>query len=161
MLDSVRTDQTGSRILSRQRVDLTEASQLLGISSEAVRKRLKRGQLDGEKGADGRVYVWVDTGRTETDESHYELIDEMRERIELLERELADWKREAERKDHLLAAALDRIPAIEAPQTDAEDSAEPRESVVSDSETASKGDVLQEQAEAKIKRSWWQRFFGS
>jgi excisionase family DNA binding protein len=38
---------------------LSEAATLLGVSKDAVRMRVKRGTLRSEKGADGRVYVWV------------------------------------------------------------------------------------------------------
>ena len=38
----------------------TEAGQRLGISSEAVRLRLRRGSLKGTRGNDGTPRVWVD-----------------------------------------------------------------------------------------------------
>jgi len=38
-----------------------EAAGVLGVSVDAVRMRVRRGSIDSEKGADGRVYVWVDT----------------------------------------------------------------------------------------------------
>ncbi len=39
----------------------------MGISSDAVRKRAKRGKMPYETGADGKLYVWVDFGETEAD----------------------------------------------------------------------------------------------
>jgi hypothetical protein len=41
-------------------VTLRDAAEALGISKEAVRKRVKRGTLRSAKGEDGRVYVQVD-----------------------------------------------------------------------------------------------------
>jgi hypothetical protein len=69
-----------------------------------------------------------------------------------LERELEIREEEARRKDHLLAAALERIPAIEAP-------AEPREARDTASESADKGDVPPEPQEPVQRRSWLSRFF--
>ncbi len=42
-----------------RRVTVKEAADLLGISPEAVRARIKRGTLYKEKGSDGTVYVWL------------------------------------------------------------------------------------------------------
>ncbi|MDP9487568.1 MAG: hypothetical protein M3Q49_17585 [Actinomycetota bacterium] len=41
---------------------LREAARALGISKEAVRKRVKRGTLAHETGEDGRVYVYLPAG---------------------------------------------------------------------------------------------------
>ena len=46
--------------------DLTEASQILGLSHEAIRKRLHRGTLEGCK-VDGRWMVRLPTGRLDAD----------------------------------------------------------------------------------------------
>jgi len=46
--------------LTRKHLDVKQAAQVLGISTDAVHKRVKRGSLDSEKGSDGRVYVWLD-----------------------------------------------------------------------------------------------------
>jgi hypothetical protein len=43
-----------------RRVTLTEAAQVLGISKEAVRKRVQRGTLPSDVGEDGRRYVYLD-----------------------------------------------------------------------------------------------------
>src|SRR4051794_9433802 len=109
---------------------------MLGISSDAVHKRAKRGVLESEKGSDGRVYVWIDildedldnlddgpdNIDTEGKHEHVEearrdrdgLIDSMQDQIEYLRQQL-DKEREANRENRrLLAAALERIPAIEA-----------------------------------------------
>src|SRR3954447_11752964 len=48
------------RRVGRRRVDLKEAAEVLGSTTEALRKRAKRGTLDSETGEDGKVYVWVD-----------------------------------------------------------------------------------------------------
>lgn len=43
-----------------EQLTLIEAGQALGISPDAVRMRVKRGSLQGEKDAEGRWLVWVD-----------------------------------------------------------------------------------------------------
>ena len=43
-----------------EQLTLIEAGQALGISPDAVRMRIKRGSMRGEKDAEGRWLVWVD-----------------------------------------------------------------------------------------------------
>lgn len=126
---------------SRQRVAVAQAAEILGVTVEAIRGRIKRGTLDHERHS-GRVYVLLDadqpTNRTRpdtdqtTDRLQSEssaLISELRERVASLEHQL-DLEREANRENRrLLAAALERIPpqleapseARESPQTVAEE----------------------------------------
>ncbi len=130
--------------MAHQRLDVNQAAAVLGISTDAVRKRASRGTLDSEKTGDGSLYVWLENGApngmpngSTPTQAH---LDSLQEQIEFLRREL-------ERKDHLLAAALERIPAIEAPRAESEGS-EPRP----DTEGA------HEAAERRSK--WWRRWFG-
>src|SRR5215210_7205678 len=106
--------------MARQRLDVNQTAEALGISTDAVRKRARRGTLDSEKTEDGSLYVWLDTGTPNGPPNGSTLtqahLDSLQEQIEFLRREL-------ERKDHLLAAALERIPAIKAPR-DAPEGAE-------------------------------------
>ena len=46
--------------MTRQKLDVKQAAQVLGISTDAVHKRVKRGSLHSEKDPNGRVYVWLD-----------------------------------------------------------------------------------------------------
>ena len=126
--------------MARQRLDVNQAAAVLGISTDAVRKRASRGTLDSEKTGDGSLFVWLENGApngtpngSTPTQAH---LDSLQEQIEFLRREL-------ERKDHLLAAALERIPAIEAPRAEPEGS-EPR--------PATEG-----AQEAPERRSWWRR----
>jgi len=48
-----------------EKVSLQEAGELLGISPDAVRMRIKRGKMQGEKDAQGRWQVWIDTEESE------------------------------------------------------------------------------------------------
>ncbi len=130
--------------MARQRLDVTAAALALGISSDAVRKRVQRGTLPSEKGEDGSLYVWVEADPPDDPTPTREHLDSLHDQIAFLRAEL-------ERKDHLLAAALERIPpAIE------EAPPEARESPETASEAASKGKVPEEE-----RRSWWRRIFGA
>jgi hypothetical protein len=157
--------------MAGQRVDLQTAAELLGISSDAVRKRAKRGTIPYETGVDGKLYVWVDEGVPspgETDDypreagdHREELVEELREQVAFLRREL-----EAERNAHAEARRIaytlaQRIPELEPPQ--GTPSPEPR-GPETDAETyegvdAPTGQVDRETASSRP-RSWWRRFFG-
>jgi hypothetical protein len=148
--------------MGRRRVDLRTAAALLGISSDAVRKRAKRGTMPHETGADGKLYVWVDTGEPTGETGAYppgdsgalarELADELRDRVQSLENQL-DKEREASSElRRIIAAMTSRIPELQAPPAprDApENAAPPRPGT-----DAPAGDTEPE------KRSWWRRFFG-
>ncbi len=143
-----------------RRVTLADAAQVLGISKEAVRKRVKRGTLRSEKDPDGRVYVYVpfvtdageDASRPSVPPSFAErdeLVEELRDRVRALE----EANRETRR---LLAGALERIPAIEPPETPgASETAtgEPERVETPPQATAP-------QAATERRASWWRRFFG-
>jgi excisionase family DNA binding protein len=86
-------DHRGER-RSERRVRLSEAAELLGVSKDAVRMRVKRGTLRSEKGEDGRVYVWVNVNPDGGPNSvhpqaevnpYWELIDELHDRVRSLE----------------------------------------------------------------------------
>jgi|SRR5215218_1705471 hypothetical protein len=103
----------------QQRLTVKEAADALGISSDAVRTRIQRGTL---RSIHERGRVWVvldpDETRSNTDRSidQTELVHELRARVAFLEGQLKIRTEENRRKDHLLAAALERIPALEPPQ---------------------------------------------
>jgi hypothetical protein len=113
---------------SRQRVTVAQAAEILGVTVEAIRGRIKRGTLDHERHF-GTVYVLLDadqsTNRTRPDTDQTTdrlqsdttaLISAKDETITALRDQL-----EAERQAHaearrLLMAALERIPPqLEAP----------------------------------------------
>ena len=137
-----------------RRVTVIEAAQILGITPDAVRSRLRRGTLTKETGEDGTVYVRLDgdgrDGRTDqtTDRSTGQptvpYISALRSENELLRRELEDWKEEARRKDHLIAALVQRVPELEA-------APEARESPASSSEEPGR---VEEDQGGEDQRSW-------
>ena len=144
--------------MGRQRLDLKEAAEALGVTSEAVRTRAKRGTLPSETGPDGRMYVWVDarvdggsdTGWTPPASEKDAHISSLEDQVSFLRAELVTRNEELRRKDHLLAALTERIPELEAPP-------EPSEAP----QTATKGAARGEK-KAPLgvqKPSWWRRLF--
>ena len=49
--------------MATRRMTMREAADLLGVSKEAIRKRVVRGTLSSEMGEDGRRYVYVEAER--------------------------------------------------------------------------------------------------
>jgi hypothetical protein len=146
------TDPSGIQ----QRLTVKEAADVLGISSEAVRTRIQRGTL---RSIHERGRVWVvlnaDETRSNTDRTvdQTDLVDELRARVSFLESELKIRTEENRRKDHLLAAALERIPAIEPP-------AETRESPETPSEHRPSTTGFPEPETPTEPRPWWRRVLG-
>ena len=139
-----------------RRVTLTKAAQVLGVSKEAVRKRVQRGTLPSDVGEDGKRYVYLDDvgdvgpGGLHGDDPRYELIAMLRDQLEA--------EREANRENRRIIAALaSRIPEIEAPR----DEPEPPESAGDAPDAAAPRPTTEEQQEQTSPRLWWRRMFGS
>src|SRR5215203_1851851 len=144
----------------RRRTTVAEAAEVLGISAEAVRGRIRRGTLTVER--EGRtVYVLLEGAledRTTADQSRT-TDDRTSDRTELLIAELQDRVRsleEANRENRRIIAALtSRIPAIEAPA----DEREAPETVEDQSQRAEpRPDAPGAQEGAQ--QPWWRRMFG-
>ncbi len=155
--------------MSGNRVSVYEAAEVMGVTVDAIRKRISRGTIQHERDEEGRVWVLLDADQDATskardnDRSQSDaatLISEMRDRIDSLEHQLERVQAQAEERDRenrrLLAAALERIPpqleAPESPETveEAPDRAEPR--------SAARG--AQEGTQRPRSRPWWRRIIG-
>jgi excisionase family DNA binding protein len=149
-----------------RRLTASQAAEQLGVSTEAIRGRIRRGTIRYER-VGGRVFVLLPVERT-TDQApdQSELVEELRRQNEYL-------REENLRKDHLLAAALERIPAIEAPASpEATESpseatpqpgrVEPQPSVEAADEAERAGRDPSESAMGggRLHGSWWRRMFG-
>ena len=137
---------------------MVQAAQVLGISKEAIRKRVQRGTLRSDMGEDGRRYVYLDAGRTGADTKQSGQIDHFDPRDELIStlREQLEAEREANRENRrLLAAALERIPAIESPEA----TESPSEAAAPRSGTDTPADTTEAQGGVE-RRGWFRRWFG-
>jgi hypothetical protein len=136
----------------------------LGVTQDAIRKRVKRGYIAYEKDAEGRLYVWVDPAETAKEtssetssETSRDAEDEpvLRDYVETLKERIRHLEDESRRKDHLLAAALERIPAIEAPPDTPALDAPGRPQTSSEGDGRGTGQQARGEQE---KSSWWRRW---
>jgi hypothetical protein len=151
---------TDDRTGDERRTTVSEAAEILGISAEAVRGRIRRGTIPVER-EDGTVYVLIkgtERHRTTGDQSRT-TGDQPSDRTDLLIAELQDRVRsleEANRENRRIIAALtSRIPAIEAPrdETGASEAVE-EEPERAEPQSAAPG------AQENVQRPWWRRVFG-
>jgi excisionase family DNA binding protein len=153
---------------------VAEASERLGISKEAVRKRISRGTLRADRDSDGMVRVYVlpsDTpsGTVTASELVEELRDQVRYLRQQLDQERAARTEERRRHDTLMAQLTSRIPELPPGSATAEgsSSSEARESPeTAADEQQGRGPVpdaggLQEPIlQEPISLPWWRRMFG-
>jgi excisionase family DNA binding protein len=152
----VNVISNGGRDGPVDRITVTEAADLLGVTQSAIRKRIQRGTIPWDKDEEGRIFVYVDPSEasSETAEDKSRDTAEGQSRDELLEvyREQVDFlRRELERKDAILLSLTQRIPELDA-------ASEPRESGVSASEGRGGADDVPPEPEKPV--SWWRRLFG-
>jgi hypothetical protein len=144
---------------SGNRASVYQAAEVMGLTVDAIRKRITRGTIPHERDDDGRVWVILDTDQDaaskvqDTDQPQSAsdaLISEMRDRIASLERQLEQERQANSEHRRLLAAALDRIPALEAPESP---------EAPAEEEDAPRGSVPPEAQEPAEPRPWWRRLF--
>ena len=147
-----------------RRTTVAEAAEILGISAEAVRGRIRRGTLPVEREG-GTVYVLVDTraeSRT-TDDQSRTTTDQPADRTDLLIAELQDRVRsleEANRENRRIIAALtSRIPELPAPQERRESPETVAEMPMGPEPQEAREDA-QEAAQPRSGTPWWRRVFG-
>jgi predicted ArsR family transcriptional regulator len=165
---------------SRQRVTVAQASEILGVTVEAVRGRIKRGTLEHERHS-GTVYVLLhadqmSTGHQPDDDQPSgqqrpdaagELLEELRDRLSYLERMLEEERvartEERRRHDTLMAQLMQRIPELEAPSERSEARESPESSGPSETPTDAPGGA-QEPTERSQTRTqpppWWRKLIG-
>jgi predicted RNase H-like nuclease (RuvC/YqgF family) len=143
------------------RISVPQAANRLGITQDAVRKRIARGTIRHGKDHDGRIFVYLDAFERESEidqdngqgaESKTVLDDDQDKYIRSLEDQIDFLRRELERKDTIIMSLTQRIPELEA-------SPEPREGHGTASEEAAKSTAPHEQQNPSERRSWMSRFF--
>jgi len=147
-------------------LDVNSAAEELGVSTDAVRKRISRGSLRSDK-KDGTVRVWLDDDGTEAGrEAQVEggaLVEVLREQAEYLREQLAEEREARRRADTIIAqltqataALASRVPELEAPQEQPGAS----EAVEEEPERAEPRSYAPGREEGAQPRSWWRRMFG-
>jgi excisionase family DNA binding protein len=154
----------GVRMTSR-RLTVQEAAEVLGTSVDAVRMRVRRGNLKSEKDPDGRVHVWVNVDSSETkpglDSEPSVLISAKDETIRVLSEQLESEREARRRADTIIAqltqanaALAARVPELEAPQEQPPEDAETVE------KEPARAEGFQGAQEEGARRPWWRRVLG-
>ncbi len=136
-------------------MDVKQAAEVLGISSEGIRQRIRRGSLESEKGTDGRVYVFLedeDQRGDQSEPSKDEVLTRMENEIAFLRQELATRDEEIRRRDAVLLSLSEGLKALN-PPPEARGSPE-MASAPAKGEGASLG-------YEENQRPWWRRWFGA
>ena len=111
--------------MNRKAVDLDTAADIIGISSDAVRKRIKRGSLEGYKES-GRWMVYIPDSRPDNSGQIPDTVQALREHIESLKKENARqqrtidaYQKNQEQINYILALKEKKIIELEAPKENA------------------------------------------
>ena len=118
-----------------QWVDLKTAADVMSTTTEAVRKRAKRGTLPSETGDDGRLYVRVDSQVDDqvdgwADGVHPDrvlLVERMSSEIDHLREQLREERAGSAELRRIVAGLVQRVPELEPAK---EEPSEPREAPV-------------------------------
>jgi len=159
---------------ANHRRTVAEAAALLGITEGAVRSRIKRGTLLTAREG-GAVFVLLGGGTSEANQPPNDgeptaqsgLVEELRDRVASLERQLMRHGDETERLHQIIAGLAQAnaeqartIRAIEAPASEAaEEPTQDAETVEEEPEGAEpRSDTGG--AQETTQRPWWRRLFG-
>lgn len=139
-----RTDRPSPDL---DRVTVAQAADALGVSQDAVRKRIARKTIPHDRDESGRVYVYLTpsetvhkTGQDTVQDAASKIVQDAY--VRSLEDQISFLRRELERKDAILLNLTERIPQLEAPE-----GSEPRPATGGAQEAAQR-------------RPWWRRVFG-
>jgi hypothetical protein len=107
---------------------VSNAARFLGVSKQAVRQRIYRDTIPHRKAPDGTVYVRITAHNPEangeingennanTEAVNRELVDELRDRVGFLERQLESEQRAHAELRRIIAGLVQRVPELEAPR---------------------------------------------
>jgi DNA-binding transcriptional MerR regulator len=129
-----------------EQLTLIEAGQALGISPDAVRMRVKRGSLQGEKDAEGRWLVWVDVEQAAAEREAEREPD-------------AIGERDLEREGELSAEALQARVAVLEARLEAIESERDFLRKQVDTLIFAQGMAAQKALPNPARRNWWARLF--
>jgi hypothetical protein len=153
-----------------ERLSVAGAARRLGVSPEAIRKRIKRGTIDHDQDPGGLTHVYVEvdnpvgnpSGDTVANPHLERLLQNQEREIEYLRDQL-----DAERAAHgearrIVAGLVQRIPELEASPQNAQEAESVAESA---SEGESREEAWETRAEpqsmdARERVPWWRKLFG-
>jgi hypothetical protein len=115
--------QTPGQTAGQTTVPIAEAAARLGISADAVRKRIQRGKLTGHKTDQGWTVVWTeldirpDSVQTGVQDQSA-VVARLESEVEFLRSELSDRTEEIRRRDHIIAGLVESMRALPAGTVD-------------------------------------------
>ena len=145
-------------------IPITDAAARLGVSPEAIRKRIARGSLAGEKRggvwyvvlpdamsgrstrSSGRTRRPDASGQPDTASGHTELVAELRSRVAFLEERVIFYERQVEHQAGMLADLARRVPELPTGTSE-----------IPKSELQPAANVPTARPQ---RRAWWRRLFG-
>ncbi len=137
------------------------AARELGISTDAVRKRIARGSLESDK-PNGHVLVWLDSGRTEAgqdtqSQGRGELVEMLTDQVAYLRSQLDQERQAHAEARRIIGGLVQRVPELETSGL-----SQPRESTEGSgpthTPTEAKGGA---QTDSQgLQRPFWRRLFG-
>ncbi len=141
---------------------MAEAAEELGLSVEAIRKRIQRGTIHSDKGPDGRRYVYLDAGRDSKAPDDDPLVDELRDRLRYVEGQL-DRERQAhaEARQIIMQQSVTMRQLSAAPPQESPGASETVEEEPGAMEPRSGTPDHPEPPQESERRPWWQRWFRS
>ena len=141
-----------------------DAAEVMGVTVDAIRKRISRGTIPYERDEQGRVWVLLDTDQDaaskvhDTDQPQSDttaLISAKDEMIAALREQLEQANERDRENMRIIAALTSRIPQLEAP-TETPEAYEAAEEQQGRGEPHSDAPGTQE----AVQRPWWRRMFG-
>jgi excisionase family DNA binding protein len=152
----VGEDRTNRPSPDLDRLTVAQAADTLGVSQDAVRKRIARGTIPHDRDESGRVYVYLSPSetihKTDQDIEGGDATKTVQDAyIHSLEDQIAFLRRELERKDAILLNLSSKIPQLEPPK-----SPETVEETPGGAEPHSDAPGAQE----GVRRPWWRRLIG-
>lgn len=160
-------DQDTVRYKDQDTYAVPEAARLLGITQDAVRKRIARNTIEHGKRQDGRVWVRLDTSETTRDidrpDDRDKLLDALHDQIETLKEQLVG-EREANRENRRIIAGLtQRIPELTsapAPDSAPEPTGATETTITKPQEGSRNADPHAAPQTRQRRRTLWERIFG-
>jgi uncharacterized coiled-coil protein SlyX len=153
-----RTDRPSPDL---DRLTVAQAADALGISQDAVRKRIARGTIHHDRDESGRVHVYLTPSETVHKTDQDTIQDDTTKTVQdtyirSLEDQITFLRRELERKDAILLNLTERIPQLEAPS----EARESPQTVEEEPERAESNSATAGPQEPAWRR-WRRRWFGS
>jgi hypothetical protein len=145
-------------------VDVGEAARELGISTDAVRKRIARGSLKSDR-PNGHVLVWLDDDGTQAGQNDRggergALVEMLTDQVAYLRSQLDQERQAHAEARRIIGGLVQRVPELEAPAQ--ERPTETRESPESPGPTRTTNNTNtgpQTSPQAR-QRPFWRRIFG-